>query len=63
MNPCLRIFIVKSKMLNLADSRIICLGAGPKYITKSQVRHSTVIITDVNTQEKCVTDTSQLQMG
>ncbi len=31
-------------------------GGWAKYITKSQVRHSTVIITDFNTQGKCVTD-------
>ncbi len=61
------IFIVKLEFSNLADSRlsqIICLGAGAKYITKSQVvRHSTVINTDVNTQGKCVTDASQIQTG
>ncbi len=38
-------------------------GEAKKYITKSQVRHSTVIITDVNTQGKCVMDASQIQMG
>ncbi len=31
-------------------------GGGVKYITKSQVRHSTVIITDFNRQGKRVTD-------
>ncbi len=36
-----KMFIVESEFLNLADSRIICLGAGEGYITKSQVRHST----------------------
>ncbi len=38
------------------DSQIISLGAWSKYITKSQVRHSTVI-------KKCVTDASQIQTG
>ncbi len=38
-------------------------GGGAKYITKSQVRHSTVIITDFNTQGKYVTDASQIQTG
>ncbi len=31
-------------------------------MTKSQVRHSTVINTDVNTQGKYVTDASQIQI-
>ncbi len=35
-------------------------GGGAEYITKSQVKHSTLIITDFNT-EKCVTDASQIQ--
>ncbi len=35
-------------------------GDGAKYITKSQVRHSTVIITEFNTQGKCVTDASRI---
>ncbi len=39
------------------------IGGGAQYITKSQVRHLTVIITDFNTEEKCVTDASQIQTG
>ncbi len=35
------------------DSRIICLGAWSKYITK-RVKSETVIIIDVNKQGKCV---------
>ncbi len=33
------------------------------YILKSQVRHSTVIITDFNTQGTCVTDALQILTG
>ncbi len=38
-----KIFIVESEFLNLADSRIICLGAGEGYITKSSGGQSTQI--------------------
>ncbi len=37
-------------------------GGGAKYITKSQVRHSTVNITDFNTEGKCIKDPSQIQI-
>ncbi len=64
--PRLKIFIVESEFLNLANIRLIVESyawGGARYITKSQVRHSTVIITDVNTQGTCVLDASQKQTG
>ncbi len=55
-------FIFESEFSNLANIRKSnhMFGGGAKYITKSQVRHSTVIITDFNTHGKCVMDASQI---
>ncbi len=57
--PRLRIFIVESEFSNLADIRLIVesyvWGRGKIHYQK------TVIITDVNTQRKCVMDTWQIQ--
>ncbi len=44
-------------------SKMFMFGGGAKYITKKQFRHSTVIITDFNTQRKFVIDASQIQIG
>ncbi len=65
MCPRLKIFIVESEFSNLADIRLIVesyvWGRGQN--TLPRVKSDTVIITDVNTQGRCVMDDSPIQTG
>ncbi len=45
---------MKGKSCQYSTDSLIMFWGGAKYITKSQVRYSTVIIIDFNTLGKCV---------
>ncbi len=59
-------FIDESEFLNLADIRLIVesyvWGRGKIHYQESSQSYA-VIITDFNTQRKCVMDASQIQKG